>query len=160
MNTIRIAPGWTSTSDVGREGCWFCNDDVRTASPPGGWMLDDGVWRAGAAPAPMAAAGTVILQTRRHVLDQAGFRAQESATLVPVLGRLMTAMRAALGCERVYQWSTMAAFAHFHVWLIPWWPTSAHEGPKHLVDVVEHGVTEAEAGAAASQIGEALRVLR
>lgn len=26
---------------------WFCDDALRTDPPPGGWLLDDGTWRAG-----------------------------------------------------------------------------------------------------------------
>ena len=32
------------------EACWFCDDADRTDPPPGGWLLEDDTWRAGAAP--------------------------------------------------------------------------------------------------------------
>lgn len=138
------------------EDCWFCNDALRADPPPGGWLLDDGTWRVGHAPAGMAAAGTLVLEARRHVLDQAGFDNRESGTFVPVLGAVVTAMRRALGCERVYQWSTMAAYPHFHVWLVPWWAGSAHEGPAHLAAMVESPGSEEEVAAAAGQVAAAL----
>ncbi|MBB2893710.1 hypothetical protein [Flexivirga oryzae] len=138
--------------------CWFCTDDRGTDAPPGGWFLDDGTWRAGAAPPSMAAAGTVILEARRHVVDQGGFDEHEAATFVPVVGGLLAAMRTGLGCERVYQWSTMAAFEHFHVWLLPWRTSSLHEGPAHLVDVVHHPASDAEAAEAAARVAASMGV--
>lgn len=144
-------------AETAHQDCWFCNDEERTDPPPGGWLLDDGIWRAGAAPAGMAKAGTIVLEARRHVLDQTGFDTRESITFVPVIGSVVAAMRTALGCERVYQWSTMAAYPHFHVWLIPWWPTSPHEGPAHLVDTVESPAAEREVRAAVARVAAALR---
>ena len=156
MDTTRMTAGRPAIAVLDRD-CWFCNDEVRGESPPGGWLLDDGIWRAGAAPAGMARAGTVLLEARRHVRDEADFGIRESITFVPALGQVLTAMRAGLGCDRVYQWSTMAAYPHFHVWLVPWWRTSAHEGPAHLLDTVESPATEAEVTAAAGRIARALR---
>ena len=100
--------------------CWFCDVDLRTDPPPTGWLYDDGVWRAGHAPAGYAIAGTVVLEACRHMLDQAAMTAQEAESLVGVTGRLVTAIRQATGCDRVYQWATMDAFPHFHLWLVPW----------------------------------------
>lgn len=154
---IETAPGAAPESPEPGRDCWFCQDAIRTDPPPGGWLLDDGIWRAGAAPVGMAAAGTVVLEAKRHVQDQSGFDTREAITFVPSLGAVLTAMRTGLGCDRVYQWSTMAAYPHFHVWLIPWWQTSAHEGPAHLLDTVESPATEADVTAATARIAQALR---
>ncbi len=43
----------------------------------------------------------------------------ESACLGPVLHRLIPAVKAATGVERVYYLALMERAAHFHLWLIP-----------------------------------------
>ena len=100
--------------------CWFCDDAERTDPPPGGWLLDDDHWRAGHAPAGFANAGTVVFESRRHLLDQSEMNAAEVETYVPALGNVLRAIRVATGCDRVYQWATMDAYPHFHLWLLPW----------------------------------------
>ena len=141
-----------------RDGCWFCDDDLRTDRPPGGWLVDDGTWRAGHAPASYAVAGTVVLETVRHVADQSGFDDRESATLAATTGRLVTAIRAATGCDRVYQWATMDRFPHFHVWLVPWWESAELRGPRYLVAAVvdTEGCPPAEAERTAAALRDAL----
>jgi len=116
--------------------CWFCDDAGRTDQPPGGWLLEDETWRAGAAPASYGVPGTVILETRRHVADQSGFDEAERSSLAAVTGRLITALRQATGCDRVYQWATMDRYPHFHLWLVPWSATAATRGPRYLVEAV------------------------
>jgi len=130
------------------ESCWFCDTD-RADPPPGGWLLEDDTWRAGAAPASYAPAGTVILEARRHVADQSGFDATERATVAEVTGRLLDAVRAATGCDRVYQWATMDAYPHFHLWLVPWSESAALRGPRYLVDAVVNGTPDEAATLAA-----------
>ena len=137
--------------------CWFCDDASRADPPPGGWLLEDETWRAGAAPASYAVPGAVVLEARRHVADQAGFDAAERATLAEVTGRLLDAVRSATGCARVYQWSTMDAYPHFHLWLVPWPEDAALRGPRYLVDaVVDRAPDEAATLAAAERLRRAL----
>lgn len=116
------------------DSCWFCNRSVRTDPPPGGWILENDLWRAGHAPAGYGPAGTVILECRRHVLDQAEFDEREAATYAAVIGLLVGAVRRVTGCDRVYQWATMDGFPHFHVWLVPWSRNDDLRGPRFLVD--------------------------
>ena len=120
-------------SDTAGATCWFCDDDMRTDLPPTGWLYDDGIWRAGHAPVGYAIAGSVVLEAHRHVLDQADMTGEEAASLVGVTGRLVTAIKQATGCDRVYQWATMDAFAHFHLWLVPWSSSGELRGPRYLV---------------------------
>jgi diadenosine tetraphosphate (Ap4A) HIT family hydrolase len=138
--------------------CWFCNDDMRTDPPPGGFLIDDGTWRAGHAPASYAPLGTVVLEARRHVLDQADFNDVESQTCARVTGRLVEAVRRATGCDRVYQWATMDAFPHFHLWLVPWSLSDDLRGPRFLADRLLHGdgCSPAEAEATARALRGAL----
>lgn len=128
--------------------CWFCDDSARTDRPPGGWLVDDGTWRAGAAPASYAVPGTVILESRRHVADQSGFDETERATVAEVTGRLLEAVRTATGCDRVYQWATMDAYPHFHLWLVPWFANGPTRGPRYLVDAVVDVTPDEEATSA------------
>ncbi|HEX5087817.1 MAG TPA: hypothetical protein VFV89_08415 [Nocardioides sp.] len=114
------------------DSCWFCNDSLRDAPPPGGWLIEDKHWRVGAAPATYAIPGAVILEARRHVLDQAAFNESERRDYADVTGRVIGAIRASTGCDRVYQWATMDAYPHFHLWLLPWWTDSTERGPAYL----------------------------
>src|SRR4051812_21501522 len=139
------------------ESCWFCADSVRLDPPPSGWLVDDGTWRAGAAPAAYAVPGTVILESRRHVADQSGFDEVERATVAEVTGRLIAAVRTATGCDRVYQWATMDAHPHFHLWLVPWSECGTSRGPRYLVDAVVDVVPDEQATmAAAARLHDAL----
>jgi hypothetical protein len=116
------------------ETCWFCNPAVRADPPPGGWLVEDELWRASHVPPGHGPAGTVILETRRHVLDQSCFTESEATTCTATIGRLVDAVRETTGCDRVYQWATMDGFPHFHVWLVPWSKHDDLRGPRFLVD--------------------------
>jgi diadenosine tetraphosphate (Ap4A) HIT family hydrolase len=54
-----------------------------------------------------------------HFLDFCDMTPTESADLGPVLHRLIPAVKAATGVERVYYLALMERAAHFHLWLIP-----------------------------------------
>jgi len=140
------------------ETCWFCNPDVRTDPPPGGWLVEDATWRAGHVPAGYGPAGTVILETRRHVLDQSDFDEAETASYAATTGRLVVAVREVTGCDRVYQWATMDGFPHFHLWLVPWATTDDLRGPRFLVDrlVTADGCDDATARRIAAELRAAL----
>jgi diadenosine tetraphosphate (Ap4A) HIT family hydrolase len=116
------------------ETCWFCNPDLRTDRPPGGWLVEDRTWRASHVPPGYGPAGTVILETRRHVVDQSRFDDDEAGSCARVTGRLVEAIRDVTGCDRVYQWATMDAVPHFHLWLVPWSHDDDLRGPRFLVD--------------------------
>jgi hypothetical protein len=135
--------------------CWFCQDRLRTDPPAGGWLYVDPSWRLGHIPLGYGRAGTVILESRRHVVDQSAFDEAESATFVPVLGRALSAIRSTTGCDRVYQWATMDAFAHFHLWLIPWSDDGGPRGPRYLADTDDVSSDE-ECLAAASGLASLL----
>jgi diadenosine tetraphosphate (Ap4A) HIT family hydrolase len=71
------------------------------------------------APLKSASAGTVIVEARRHLLDFGDMTPTESAELGSVLHRLVPAVKAATGVERVYYLALMERAAHFHLWLVP-----------------------------------------
>ncbi len=138
--------------------CWFCDPVVRTDPAPGGWLVEDETWRAGHVPAGYGPAGTVILETRRHVLDQSRFDEAEVASYAAITGRLVEAVREVTGCDRVYQWATMDGFPHFHLWLVPWAETDALRGPRFLVDqlVTGNGCDAATAQQTTAELRRAL----
>lgn len=139
------------------QSCWFCQDDRGADAPVGGWLHDDASWRVGHVPAGWAPAGTVVVEAQRHFLDFADMDDRESATFAPLLGRLFGVVKTAVGAERVYLWSTMDRFPHFHVWLLPWWQRSSTRGPAYLVDATERGgCSEQEAVDAANAIRQSL----
>jgi len=134
--------------DIEAANCWFCHDEIRTDHPPTGWLYDDGIWRAGHAPAGYAVAGTVVLEAHRHLLDQRTMNAEERSSLVDVQARLIAAIADATGCDRVYQWATMDAFSHYHLWLVPWHASDRRRGPRHLVASVGTDAAVADTHAA------------
>lgn len=119
--------------------CWFCRDDRGAEAPPGGWIHRDARWSAWHGLAGWGPPGTVILESRRHFLDFAAMDPSEARTFAPLLGRLVTAIKYAVGAQRVYTWSTMDAYPHLHVWLIPWWRDSRARGPRYLLDSLDSG---------------------
>lgn len=140
------------------DDCWFCHDERRLDRPAGPWLVDDGTWRAAHTPPAYAIAGTVVLESVRHVLDQAEMDPAERATLAAVTGRLVAAIRETTGCDRVYQWASMAGHPHFHLWLLPWWQESALQGPAYLAAMTSEGsgCTPAAAQASAVRLRDAL----
>lgn len=69
---------------------------------------------------------------------------------------MLRAIRTGTGCDRVYQWATMDAYPHFHVWLLPWRTTSQTRGPDHLVETIHRPCASTDALAAANAIRSAL----
>jgi diadenosine tetraphosphate (Ap4A) HIT family hydrolase len=61
----------------------------------------------------------VIVEARRHLLDFGEMTPTESAELGPVLHRLVPAVKAATGVQRVYFLALMERAPHFHLWLVP-----------------------------------------
>ncbi len=70
-----------SDTQISPSECWFCDETLRD-QPAGGWLYEDQWWRVGHVPASCAIAGTVVLESRRHVADQTDMTEDEAATLV------------------------------------------------------------------------------
>jgi diadenosine tetraphosphate (Ap4A) HIT family hydrolase len=110
-----------------RSDCNICRqqDGLKTGSElldaprPGGYIVEGEHYLAEHAPLKSSSAGTVIVQARRHLLDFGEMTATESAEFGPLLHRLVPAVKAATGVERVYYLALMERVAHFHLWLIP-----------------------------------------
>jgi diadenosine tetraphosphate (Ap4A) HIT family hydrolase len=110
-----------------RSDCNICRqqDGVKTGSAlldaprPSGYIVEGEHFLVEHAPLASASAGTVIVQARRHLLDFGDKTPTESAELGSVLHRLVPAIKAATGVERVYYLALMERVAHFHLWLVP-----------------------------------------
>ncbi len=110
-----------------RSDCNICRqqDGLKTGSKlldaprPAGYIVDGEHFLVEHAPLQSSSAGTVIVEARRHLLDFGEMTPAESAELGAVLHRLVPAVKAATGVERVYYLALMERAAHFHLWLVP-----------------------------------------
>jgi diadenosine tetraphosphate (Ap4A) HIT family hydrolase len=117
MFTLPEAPaGSESSAEIGpppyyhRSDCNLCRkqDGLKTGSElldapiPGGYIVEGENFLAEHAPLQSSRAGTVIVVARRHLLDFGEMTPTESAELGSVLHRLVPAVKAATGVERVY----------------------------------------------------------
>jgi diadenosine tetraphosphate (Ap4A) HIT family hydrolase len=110
-----------------RSDCNICRkqDDLKTGSEfldaprPGGYVVEGEHFLVEHAPLQESSAGTAIVEARRHVLDFGEMTPAESAELGSVLHRLIPAIKAATGVQRVYYLAVMERAPHFHLWLVP-----------------------------------------
>jgi diadenosine tetraphosphate (Ap4A) HIT family hydrolase len=110
-----------------RSDCNICRkqDSLKTGSElldapiPGGYIVEGEHFLVEHAPLKSSSAGTVIVEARRHLLDFGEMTSTESAELGSVLHRLVPAVKAATGVERVYFLALMERVAHLHLWLVP-----------------------------------------
>jgi diadenosine tetraphosphate (Ap4A) HIT family hydrolase len=89
------------------------------APRPDGYIVEGEHSLVEHAPLKSSSAGTVIVEARRHLLDFGEMTTAESAELGSLLHRLVPAVKAATGVERVYYLALMERAAHFHLWLVP-----------------------------------------
>jgi diadenosine tetraphosphate (Ap4A) HIT family hydrolase len=107
--------------------CHICRkqDGLKTGSKlldaprPGGYIVEGEHFLAEHAPLQESSAGTVIVEARRHLLDFGEMTPAESSELGSVLHRLVPAIKAATGVQRVYYLAVMEHSPHFHLWLVP-----------------------------------------
>jgi diadenosine tetraphosphate (Ap4A) HIT family hydrolase len=110
-----------------RSDCNICRkqDGLRTGSQlldtsrPGGYIVEGEHFLVEHAPLQESSAGTVIVEARRHLLDFGEMTPAELAELGPILNRLLPAIKAATGVQRVYFLALMEHSPHFHLWLVP-----------------------------------------
>jgi diadenosine tetraphosphate (Ap4A) HIT family hydrolase len=110
-----------------RSDCHICRkqDGLKTGSAlldapiPGGYIVESEHFLVEHAPLQESSAGTVIVEARRHLLDFGEMTLSESAELGSILHRLIPAIKAATGVERVYYLAVMEHSPHFHLWLVP-----------------------------------------
>jgi diadenosine tetraphosphate (Ap4A) HIT family hydrolase len=107
--------------------CNICRkqDDLKTGSKlldvprPGGYIVEGEHFVAEHAPLQESSAGTVIFEARRHLLDFGEMTPAELAEFGSVIHRLIPAIKAATGVQRVYYLAVMERAPHFHLWLVP-----------------------------------------
>jgi diadenosine tetraphosphate (Ap4A) HIT family hydrolase len=110
-----------------RSDCNICRkqDGLKTGSElldtpiPGGYVVENEHFLVEHAPLQESSAGTVIVEARRHLLDFGDMTPTESAELGSLLHRIVPAIKAATGVERVYYLAVMERAPHFHLWLVP-----------------------------------------
>jgi diadenosine tetraphosphate (Ap4A) HIT family hydrolase len=110
-----------------RSDCNICRkqDDLKTESKlldvprPGGYIVEGEHFVVEHAPLQESGAGTVIFEARRHLLDFGDMTPAELAEFGSVIHRLIPAIKAATGVQRVYYLAVMERAPHFHLWLVP-----------------------------------------
>jgi diadenosine tetraphosphate (Ap4A) HIT family hydrolase len=110
-----------------RSDCNICRkqDGLKTGSVlldsgrPGGYIVEGEHFVAEHAPVQESSAGTVIFEARRHLLDFGEMTPPELAEFGSVLHRLIPAIKAVTGVQRVYYLAVMERAPHFHLWLVP-----------------------------------------
>jgi diadenosine tetraphosphate (Ap4A) HIT family hydrolase len=110
-----------------RSDCNICRkqDNLKTGSKlldvprPGGYIVEGEHFVAEHAPLQESSAGTVIFEARRHLLDFGDMTPAELAEFGSVIHRLIPAIKAATGVQRVYYLAVMERAPHFHLWLVP-----------------------------------------
>ena len=133
MSTPSEGPSSERPAEIGpppyyhRSDCNICRkqDGLKTGSKlldaprPGGYVVEAEHFLVEPAPLQESSAGTVIVEARRHLLDFGEMTPTESAELGSILHRLIRAIKAATGVERVYYLAVMERAPHFHLWLVP-----------------------------------------
>jgi diadenosine tetraphosphate (Ap4A) HIT family hydrolase len=143
-----------------RSDCNICRkqDGLTTGSAlldvpiPGGYIVEGEHFLVEHAPVQESGAGTVIVEARRHLLDFADMTPAESAELGPLLHRLVPAVKAATGVERVYYLAVMERAPHFHLWLVPRLKEAELRGAAYLAQQPPLTATPSAAEAMAKQI--------
>ncbi len=110
-----------------RSDCNICRkqDDLKTGSElldaprPGGYIVERELFLVEHAPLQESSAGTVIVESRRHLLDCGEMNPDELAEFGSILHGLVPAVKAATGVQRVYFLALMERAPHFHLWLVP-----------------------------------------
>ncbi len=110
-----------------RSDCNICRkqDGLKTGSKlldvprPGGYIVEREHFLAEHAPLQESSAGTVILEARRHLLDFGEMTPAELAEFGSIAHRLVPAIKAATGVQRVYLLAVMERAPHFHLWFVP-----------------------------------------
>ena len=110
-----------------RSDCNICRkqDGLKTGSQlldvprPGGYIVEGEHFVVEHAPLRESSAGTVIFEARRHLLDFGDMTPDELAEFGSISHRLVPAVKAATGVQRVYFLALMERAPHFHLWLVP-----------------------------------------
>ena len=100
-------------------GCIACDVVAGRIVPPGGIVLDDGVWVLSHSISPVLLRGWLILEPKRHVEHLADLSEVEAVALGPLIARVSSAVMRVLQAEKVYACSFGEDVRHVHWYLIP-----------------------------------------
>jgi diadenosine tetraphosphate (Ap4A) HIT family hydrolase len=103
-----------------RSDCYVCRKQEGIEAPPsGGYVVEGKYFLVEHAPLKMSHVGTVIIQSRRHLLDFGEMTSAESTEFGSIMRGLVPAVKAVTGAPRVYYLSVNEQAPHFHLWLGP-----------------------------------------
>jgi diadenosine tetraphosphate (Ap4A) HIT family hydrolase len=103
-----------------RSDCYVCRKQEGIEAPPsGGYIVEGRYFLVEHAPLKMSHVGTVIIQSRRHLLDFGEMTLAESTEFGSIMRGLVPAVKAVTGAHRVYYLSVNEHAPHFHLWLVP-----------------------------------------
>ena len=145
-----------------RSDCNICRkqDGLETGSQlldsprPGGYIVEGEHFLVEHAPLQESSAGTVIVESRRHLLDFGEMTPAELAEFGSVLHRLVPAIKAATEVQRVYFLAVMERAPHFHLWLVPKKNKEELKGVAYLAQQPPLTASFSEAEAMSRQIRE------
>ena len=135
--------------------CFICRKHAgELAAPPGGYLYEAAHFRICHTPSALAPRGSLLIESRRHLLDFAAMTPAEAAEYGPLLARVYAAIKQAIGAERVYSLVTLEGASHFHSWHIARLPGDTLRGVALLA--ADEQCSETEALAAAEALRAAL----
>jgi diadenosine tetraphosphate (Ap4A) HIT family hydrolase len=104
------------------------------------------------APLQSSSAGTVIVETKRHLLDFGEMTPAEIAEFGSTVHRLVPAVKVATGVQRVYLLALMERAPHFHLWLIPKKDVGELRGVAYMAQLPPLTASQSEAEAMSGAI--------
>ena len=112
-----------SPANKHRSDCLICRKQDgqghEEAPPPGGYIVEGKYFLVEHAPLKLSNAGTVIVESKRHLLDFGEMTSAESTEFGSIMRGLVPAVKAVTGAPRVYYLSVNEHAPHFHLWLGP-----------------------------------------
>jgi diadenosine tetraphosphate (Ap4A) HIT family hydrolase len=130
-----------------RSDCFVCRkQEGLEASPTGGYIVEGKYFLVEHAPLKMSHVGTVIIESRRHLLDFGEMTSAESTEFGSIMKRLVPAVKAVTESDRIYYLSVNEHAPHFHLWLVPKLKNTKLEP---LPFLSRHAVPATKSGAAA-----------
>jgi diadenosine tetraphosphate (Ap4A) HIT family hydrolase len=135
--------------------CFFCRRRAGGEEDPvGGYLYEDEHFLVGHGLLDMSEPGSMLVESRRHVLDPGDMTEDELRSLNALIPRFYRAMHDGLDVERVYLVAATSSNPHFHAWLHPCNPVEGERGVTFLAR--DHSCTEAEAREASARVAERL----
>jgi diadenosine tetraphosphate (Ap4A) HIT family hydrolase len=108
--------------------CFACDVNAGKVLPPGGTIYEDEFWVADHGVTRLVR-GYVVLKPKRHVHELADLLPDEAVSLGVAAQAVLSAMRTALGTERIYVCSFAETVHHLHFHLLPRYPDMPALGP-------------------------------